>query len=83
MCEIVCLCVWVVCESLRGFAHVCTSLYTVQLVCVPKCIYLCVCTVCVCHSSGRQFQKHTMSDIGWLLYNLTGLCTEAGCGMSH
>lgn len=35
------------------------------------------------HSSGRQFGKHTASDIGWRLYNLKGPCAEASCGMSH
>lgn len=47
-------------ECLQGFANiyfVCTFLYTVQLVCSPKCIYLCalVCVHCVHYSSGRQF----------------------------
>lgn len=48
-----CLCVrrW---ESVHRLAHVCKTLYTLQLVCWPKCIYLCA-LVCVCHSSGRQF----------------------------
>lgn len=63
---------------LQGFERVCTPLFTMW---VWKCVS--PVWVCVCPSSRRQFLKCSPSDIGWLLYNLTGLCTEAGCAMSH
>ncbi len=77
--------VWVVCEGSARFLHMRAHPCVPFSLCAFQSVFtsVCWCVHCVCHSSGRQFLKHAMSDIGWLLYNLTGLCTEAGCGMSH
>lgn len=72
---------WAV-RVLQRFARVSTSLFGL---CVFESVFhlhVCLC-VCVCPSSRRHFLKRALSDIGWLLYNLTGLCAEAGCAMSH
>lgn len=76
-CELEIKCgLWEFCRGPHVYAHPC-----LPCVCL-KVYFTCVC-VCVYPSSRRQFLKCTLSDIGWLLYNLTGLCTEAGCAMSH
>lgn len=76
-------CLWeFVCGSACACLPVCTAhTHTHTLHCVRVCARVDV--QIVCHSFQRQFSKHTMSDIGWLLYNLTGLSTEVDCGMSH
>lgn len=69
---------WAV-RVLQRFARISTSLFGL---CVFESVFHLHACVCVC-PSRRQFLKCALSDIGWLLYNLTGLCTEAGCAMSH
>lgn len=66
---------WAV-RVLQRFACVSTSLFGL-------CVFESAFHLHLCPSSRRQFLKHGLSDIGWLLHNLTGLCTEAGCAMSH
>lgn len=70
---------WAV-RVLQRFRCVSTSLFGL---CVFESSPACVCVFVCVSSSRRQFLKCALSDIGWLLYNLTGLCTEAGCAMSH
>lgn len=74
------------CLRERALFRTCMHIFVCDSACAPSkvCLLVCadLCALCVIIPEG-SFKKHTVSDIGWQLYNLTGLCTEASCGMSH